>query len=168
MPTSKKPTPLPDSALSLRARFSEHHPFPISNFLPQTQNPAIAGPLGGHPRAHEPAPPLPTPPNLRHLEAASPPQAAPPGSAAANQAPPCSPTRGAGPAEGGGPARGAETNRAEVGAPARAAEGGGGEGAPEVAPAWACPAARAPALAPGPGEEGPAVRPLYPASPPLT
>lgn len=96
MPTSKRPTTRPGSAPSPRAPFSEHHPIPITFFVPRPRVLPSQASFHCHPQAHKPAPPLTTPPHLRHLYAVSPPQAAPPGSAPANQAPPpwhCSQSR---------------------------------------------------------------------------
>ena len=104
MPTSERPNTRPGSAPSPRTPFSEHHPIPITFFVPRSRILPSQASFHCHTRAHKPAPLLTILPHLRHLYAASPPQAAPTGSASANQAPPYGSALGPGPPEGGGPA----------------------------------------------------------------
>ena len=105
MPTSERPNTRPGSAPSPRTPFSEHHPIPITFFVPRSRILPSQASFHCHTRAHKPAPPLTILPHLRHLYAVSPPQAAPPGSASANLAPPYGSALGPGPPEGGGPAK---------------------------------------------------------------
>lgn len=120
MPTSQRPATFPGSAPSPRAPFSEHHPFPITFFPPQKDQKFFQShaPSDCRPGAHEPAPPLSTPPHLHHLSAASPHQAEPPRLRGCKPGPslrPRSPARHSG-GRRPGPS-GAQTTRAEAGAP---------------------------------------------------
>lgn len=166
MPTSKRPTTRPGSAPSPRAPFSEHHPIPITFFVPRPKILPSQASFHCHPQAHKPAPPLTTQPHLRHLYAVSPPQAAPPGSASANQTPPYGTALCPGSPEGGGPAKPRRDHPGRSGRPPLYAAVGGG-GAAGVAPASARPASPAPrAVAPARrgGTRSPPLRPGVPAS----
>ena len=158
MPTSERPNTRPGSAPSPRTPFSEHHPIPITFFVPRSRILPSQASFHCHTRAHKPAPLLTILPHLRHLYAASPPQAAPTGSASANQAPPYGSALGPGPPEGGGPAKPRGDHPAEACTPGSEQQGvgvwvwgrGGGWGggwAAGTAPASTGPASTAPRAA---------------------
>lgn len=156
MPTYQRPTTLHRSAPSPPAPFSEHQPFPITFFLPR---PGILQSRASG--AHQPAPPLATPPRLHRLFPTSPPREARPGSAAANQAPPHIPASGPRPPEGSGAPQ-PKTIRSEAGTPSPGRGRGRGAGCnPPTGPGLP---SRRPQLRPEPGEEGPAPGFSHPAS----
>ena len=173
MPTSERPNTRPGSAPSPRTPFSEHHPIPITFFVPRSRILPSQASFHCHTRAHKPAPPLTILPHLRHLYAVSPPQAAPPGSASANQAPPYGSALGPGPPEGGGPAKPRGDHPAEACTPGSGQQevgvgGGAGAGRRVLPPPQPGLPPQLPEPRPGPGEEGPAARFSWLGFPPLT